>query len=100
MNKKQRIDLLLVEKGLIETQEKAKRSIMAGIVYADGERVDKPGTKVNENSHLIIKGERLPYVSRGGLKLKKAIDTFQFDLKGKIVLDIGSSTRSKTRLCC
>lgn len=92
MEKKQRIDVLLVEKGLIETREKAKRSIMAGIVFADGERVDKPGTKVRQEAHLEIKGEKLPYVSRGGLKLKRAIDVFKLDLKDKVVLDIGAST--------
>lgn len=92
MEKKQRIDVLLVEKGLIETREKAKRSIMAGIVFVNGERIDKPGTKVKTDSQIEIKGEKLPYVSRGGLKLKRAIDAFSIQLNDKVVLDIGAST--------
>ncbi|SDY56783.1 23S rRNA (cytidine1920-2'-O)/16S rRNA (cytidine1409-2'-O)-methyltransferase [Evansella caseinilytica] len=92
MEKKQRIDVLLVDKGLSETREKAKRSIMAGLVYADGDRVDKPGTKVSTDSHIELKGQAIPYVSRGGLKLKKAIQAFQLTLEDKIVLDIGAST--------
>ncbi|MCD8500429.1 MAG: TlyA family RNA methyltransferase [Bacillaceae bacterium] len=90
--KKERIDILLVEKGLIETREKAKRAVMAGIVYCDNERVDKPGVKISEDASLRIKGDMMPYVSRGGLKLEKAIEAFQLDLENKIVLDIGSST--------
>ena len=92
MEKKQRIDVLLVEKGLIDTREKAKRCIMAGLVYVDGDRVDKPGTKVNTDSELFLKGQAIPYVSRGGLKLEKAISEFNLDLDDKIVLDIGAST--------
>lgn len=92
MEKKERIDVLLVEKGLIDTREKAKRTIMAGLVYANGDRVDKPGTKVKIDSQLEVKGQEIPYVSRGGLKLAKALDVFQLSLKDKIVLDIGAST--------
>ncbi|WP_078597063.1 TlyA family RNA methyltransferase [Evansella clarkii] len=92
MEKKQRIDILLVEKGLMETREKAKRSIMAGLVYADGDRIDKPGTKVSTVSELRVKGQAIPYVSRGGLKLKKAVSAFNLNLEDKIVLDIGAST--------
>ncbi|TMW73741.1 TlyA family RNA methyltransferase [Alteribacter natronophilus] len=92
MEKKQRLDLLLVERGLIETREKAKRTIMAGLVFADGERVDKPGTKVKETSDLELKGKTMPYVSRGGLKLEGAIREFDLDLEGRTMLDIGSST--------
>jgi 23S rRNA (cytidine1920-2'-O)/16S rRNA (cytidine1409-2'-O)-methyltransferase len=92
MAKKERIDVLLVERGLIDTREKAKRSVMAGLVLCNNERVDKPGTKVDLDAKLLIKGDLLPYVSRGGLKLEKAIQEFQFDLNNKIVLDIGSST--------
>ncbi|ADU29983.1 TlyA family RNA methyltransferase [Evansella cellulosilytica] len=92
MEKKQRIDVLLVEKGLVDTRENAKRSIMAGIVYANNDRIDKPGTKVKVDSILEVKGKAIPYVSRGGLKLKKAIDVFKLDLHDKIVLDIGAST--------
>ncbi|MCL7746152.1 TlyA family RNA methyltransferase [Halalkalibacter alkaliphilus] len=92
MTKKERIDVLLVERGLVETREKAKRSIMAGLVYSGTERVDKPGIKVDRDIPLEIKGKPLPYVSRGGLKLEKAIELFQLSLKDKIVLDIGAST--------
>lgn len=90
--KKERIDVLLVEKGLVKSREQAKRSIMAGLVYADDERIDKPGTKVAPTASLRIKGEVHPYVSRGGLKLEKAIASFGLDFQDKIVLDIGAST--------
>ncbi len=90
--KKERIDVLLVERGFIETREKAKRSVMAGLVFCDNERIDKPGIKVSLDSEIVVKGDVIPYVSRGGLKLEKAINEFNFDLKEKIVLDIGSST--------
>lgn len=92
MSKKERIDVLLVEQGLFDTREKAKRAIMAGIVYANEERIDKPGMKIEMDKNLTIKGEVLPYVSRGGLKLEKAIQAFSLDLKDRIVLDIGAST--------
>lgn len=92
MAKKERIDVLLVDLGLIETREKAKRSIMAGLVYCNNERVDKPGTRLAVDAAIQVKGDVLPYVSRGGLKLEKAIEEFSFDLEKKIVLDIGSST--------
>ncbi|PYZ98570.1 TlyA family rRNA (cytidine-2'-O)-methyltransferase [Alteribacter lacisalsi] len=92
MEKKQRLDLLLVERGLIETREKAKRTIMAGLVFADGERVDKPGTRLKESVSLELKGRTLPYVSRGGLKLEGALKEFGFSLEGRTMLDIGSST--------
>ncbi|MFC7370455.1 TlyA family RNA methyltransferase [Fictibacillus iocasae] len=90
--KKERIDVLLVERGLIETREKAKRSIMAGLVYSGTERLDKPGMKIDNEAPLTVKGSVLPYVGRGGLKLEKAIKEFGLDLNGKIVLDIGAST--------
>ncbi|MFL8937973.1 TlyA family RNA methyltransferase [Rossellomorea oryzaecorticis] len=90
--KKQRLDVLLVDKGLIETREKAKRAIMAGLVYGNEERLDKPGEKVSEDVHLTIKGKMMPYVSRGGLKLEKALKAFDIDVKDKVMIDIGSST--------
>jgi 23S rRNA (cytidine1920-2'-O)/16S rRNA (cytidine1409-2'-O)-methyltransferase len=90
--RKERIDVLLVERGLAETREKAKRSIMAGLVYTNEERLDKPGEKVNEDIPLSIKGNVLPYVSRGGLKLEKALKVFDVDVNGKVLLDIGAST--------
>ncbi|QKS70969.1 TlyA family RNA methyltransferase [Paenalkalicoccus suaedae] len=90
--KKDRIDVLLVEKGLMETREKAKRAVMAGLVLANGERIDKPGQKVDIEANLTLKGQVLPYVSRGGLKLEKAITAFELDLNKRTVLDIGAST--------
>lgn len=91
-NKKERLDILLVENGLFETREKAKRAIMAGIVYGNEVRLDKPGEKVSRNVVLSVKGQTLPYVSRGGLKLEKAIKEFNVDVQDKIMIDIGSST--------
>lgn len=90
--KKERVDILCVEQGLFDSREKAKRAIMAGIVRDDYDYIDKPGTKIPVDSHLYIKGEKLAYVSRGGLKLEKAIRLFDLDLNDKIMLDIGSST--------
>ncbi|MGV3466639.1 MAG: TlyA family RNA methyltransferase [Heyndrickxia sp.] len=90
--KKQRLDILLVERGLIETREKAKRAVMAGLVFSNESRLDKPGEKVNEDIPLQVKGNVLPYVSRGGLKLEKALKVFNVDVQDKILLDIGAST--------
>jgi len=92
MKNKERLDVLLVERGLIETREKAKRSIMAGLVYSNEERLDKPGEKVKIDIPLSIKGKVLPYVSRGGLKLEKALKVFDVSVADKVLLDIGSST--------
>jgi 23S rRNA (cytidine1920-2'-O)/16S rRNA (cytidine1409-2'-O)-methyltransferase len=91
-SKKERLDVLLVERGLIETREKAKRAVMAGLVYTKEERLDKPGEKVDSEIPLTIKGNVLPYVSRGGLKLEKALKIFNIDIKGKKMIDIGAST--------
>jgi 23S rRNA (cytidine1920-2'-O)/16S rRNA (cytidine1409-2'-O)-methyltransferase len=90
--KKERLDVLLVERGLAETREKAKRAVMAGLVFSNESRLDKPGEKVNEDIPLTIKGKVMPYVSRGGLKLEKALKVFDLEIEGKILLDIGSST--------
>ncbi|MEH7073972.1 TlyA family RNA methyltransferase [Neobacillus drentensis] len=92
MKNKERLDVLLVERGLIETREKAKRAIMAGLVYSNEERLDKPGEKVKTDIPLKIKGKVLPYVSRGGLKLEKALKSFDVSVTDKVLLDIGSST--------
>ncbi|MCI2254596.1 TlyA family RNA methyltransferase [Domibacillus sp. PGB-M46] len=92
MAKKERIDVLLVEKGLIETREKAKRAVMAGIVYSNEERIDKPGEKIPVDAPLEIKGKTMPYVSRGGLKLEKALQVFDLTVQDKTLIDIGAST--------
>ena len=90
--KKERVDVLLVEQGFFDSREKAKRAIMAGIIHNDHEILDKPGTKIPIDTPLYVKGETLKYVSRGGLKLEKALQYFDINLNGKIMLDIGSST--------
>ncbi len=92
MLKKERIDVLLVEKGYFETREKAKRAIMAGLVYIDEVKHDKAGEKVSSDSNFIIRGNALKYVSRGGLKLEKAMELYKIDLTDKICMDIGAST--------
>ncbi|MDE3839531.1 TlyA family rRNA (cytidine-2'-O)-methyltransferase [Bacillus methanolicus] len=91
-SKKERLDVLLVERGLVETREKAKRAIMAGLVYSNETRLEKPGEKVSSDIPLTLKGNVLPYVSRGGLKLEKALKEFNIDVRGKVMLDIGAST--------
>ena len=90
--KKERLDVLLVEQGIAESREKAKRYIMAGMVFIGEKRVDKAGEKVPVSSNIIFRGEKLPFVSRGGFKLDKAVKSFGIDLKGKRCLDIGAST--------
>lgn len=87
-----RLDTLLVTKGLAKSREEAKALIMAGQVYIDNQKCDKAGLMVDELIIPEIRGEKLKYVSRGGLKLEKAILTFPIDLKDKITMDIGAST--------
>ena len=91
-SKKERLDILLVEKGICESREKAKTNIMAGLIFVDGQRVDKAGEKVKVDADIVFKGEKLKYVSRGGLKLEKAMNTFGIDLTNKVCMDIGAST--------
>lgn len=90
--KKERLDILLVEKGFFQSRERAKANIMAGKIFIDGRRVDKCGEKVSVDAPIEFKGEDLPYVSRGGFKLEKAIKSFGVELKDKTCLDIGAST--------
>lgn len=90
--KKERVDVLLVERGICETREKAKRAIMAGVIFSGSERMDKPGEKILQDAPLEKKGNDLRYVSRGGLKLEKALAEFDVSVDGKMMLDIGSST--------
>ncbi|MHB1420907.1 MAG: TlyA family RNA methyltransferase [Bacillota bacterium] len=89
---KERLDIMLVGKGFFPSRERAKASIMAGLVLVDGEKVDKAGTLVPEESVIRILGDPLPYVSRGGLKLEKAIKEFNLDLRERVMLDVGAST--------
>lgn len=90
---KERLDVLLVRQGLAESREKAKAVIMAGCVYVNDQKEDKAGAMFDESKvHLEVRGNTLKYVSRGGLKLEKAIDRFGVSLDGKICMDIGAST--------
>lgn len=89
---KERLDVLLVKRGCFESREKARSSIMAGIVLVDGIREDKPGARFSEDCAIEIKENINPYVSRGGLKLEKAIKSFGISLEGKTAIDIGAST--------
>lgn len=89
---KERLDVLLVKRGLALSREKAKAIIMAGNVYVKGQREDKAGASFAEDVQIEIKGNSLKYVSRGGLKLEKAVEQFQVNVQGKICMDIGAST--------
>lgn len=89
---KERIDVLMVKNGLAVSREKAKAMIMAGIVFVGGLRIEKPGAELPEESLIDLKGETLPFVSRGGLKLAKAVKAFDLSFQDLIVADIGSST--------
>lgn len=89
---KKRADILLFEKGLVDSREKAKTLIMQGIVFVGDKRIDKPGEKVDVDSPIIVKENPIKYVSRGGLKLEKALKRFKITLKDKICMDIGAST--------
>ena len=90
--KKERLDILLVEKGIFTSRERAKTNILAGKIFVDGQRVDKAGEKVSIDAKIIFKGQEIPYVSRGGLKLEKAVKEFGVSLKDKTCMDIGAST--------
>ena len=92
MSNKTRLDVLLVEQGHMESRQKAQAVIMAGSVFVDGQRVDKPGTAVPDDAALEVRGGTLPYVSRGGLKLEKAMRVFPIRLQDKTAMDIGAST--------
>ncbi|GGK02823.1 TlyA family rRNA (cytidine-2'-O)-methyltransferase [Lentibacillus kapialis] len=89
---KKRLDVLLVERKMADTREKAKRMVMAGLVFSEQERLDKPGVKVDDTMPLRVKEKLYPYVGRGGLKLEKALDAFSISLNNKIMMDVGSST--------
>lgn len=87
-----RLDILVVEKGLASSREKAKELIQGGQIKVDGKTITKAAQKVEDTAQIVLEGETLRYVSRGGLKLEKALEIFPIDLKGKICLDIGAST--------
>ena len=89
---KERLDVLLVKRNLAASREKAKAIIMSGIVYVDGQKEDKAGTTFPEEATIEVRGHTLPYVSRGGLKLEKAIKNFDVSVEGKVCTDVGSST--------
>lgn len=96
--KKIRLDQLLVDKGYAQSRERAKITIMEGNVFVDGQRVDKPGTAVDPEKPLEVRGAQLAYVSRGGLKLEKALEVFPVDPAGKTCIDCGASTGGFTDL--
>lgn len=89
---KERLDILLVQRQLAPSREKAKAIIMSGNVYVNGQKEDKAGSTFDENSEIEVKGNTLKYVSRGGLKLEKAMSHFDITLEGKVCMDVGSST--------
>jgi len=91
-NKKERVDKLLVDRGLVLSRERARALILAGKVFVNNIRVDKAGTKVPADSSLKLKENDIPYVSRGGIKLAYALDEFKLEVTDKVVLDIGAST--------
>ncbi|GGA39642.1 TlyA family rRNA (cytidine-2'-O)-methyltransferase [Kroppenstedtia guangzhouensis] len=89
---KERLDLILVNKGYFPTRQQAQRAVMAGLVRVNGERADKPGTRIPPGVEVEVAGPEHPYVSRGGIKLEQALKVFRLDLGGRVVLDVGAST--------
>lgn len=89
---KERLDMLLVKRNLVPSREKAKAIIMSGIVYVNGQKEDKAGTMFEDTALIEVRGSTLKYVSRGGLKLEKAMTHFGICLEGKICMDVGAST--------
>lgn len=92
MKVKKRLDVLLTEQGYADSRSKAQAIIMSGLVYVDGQKADKPGVSYEETVQLEVRGAACPYVSRGGLKLEKAMNRFHLDLKDKVCMDVGAST--------
>lgn len=92
MTEKQRLDAELVSRGIIQSRERAKAEIMAGKVYVNGQKADKAGELVTSADNIEFRGEQLKYVSRGGLKLEKAMELYGFRLDGKVCMDVGAST--------
>jgi len=92
VSRKERLDILLHSRGCFPSRERARSAIMAGVVFVNGVRVDKPGTKLDPHADIEVRGPDLAFVSRGGFKLEKALQVFGIDLQGKVVLDVGAST--------
>ena len=90
--KGKRLDQRLFELGLAESREKAKATIMSGIVYVNGQKSDKPGTQVSDDAEIVVRGNACPYVSRGGFKLAKALEVFPVEPAGQVCIDCGAST--------
>lgn len=89
---KERLDIIVTEREMFKSRSQAKRAIMAGLVFVEGEREDKAGTQVDKKAEIEFRGDKNPYVSRGGLKLEKALKVFSIDPAGKKAIDIGAST--------
>ena len=96
---KTRLDVALVERGLAETRAAAQRLVMAGLVFSGERRLDKAGQAVAGETPLEVRGQPHPYVSRGGLKLERALDFFSIPVEGRIALDVGSSTGGSPSSC-
>ncbi len=92
MARKERLDIVVTERGLFKSRSRAKRAIMAGLVFVNGQREDKAGTQIDPEADIEFKGDKNPYVSRGGFKLEKALKVFAVDPRGKEAIDIGAST--------
>ena len=90
--KKKRLDLIIVEKGFAQSRQRAVSMIMAGKILVNNKMVDKSGTRVSINADILVRGNDIPYVSRGGLKLEKALKTFEINTNNKVCLDVGAST--------
>ena len=90
--KKIRLDQLVFDLGLTESRERAKTTIMSGLVYVNGQKADKPGMQVAPDAKVEVRGDALPYVSRGGFKLEKALNVFPVDPSGLVCIDCGAST--------
>lgn len=92
MARKERLDVVVTERGLFKSRSRAKRAIMAGLVFVNGQREDKAGTQIDPEAEIEFRGDKNPYVSRGGFKLEKALQVFAVEAEGKEVIDIGAST--------
>ena len=92
VNLKERIDTMLVNRGHFQSRERARAAIMAGIVYVESQKADKPGTQYPDDCNIEVRGNANPYVSSGGLKLEKALKLFDTNINGAVAMDVGSST--------